>query len=411
MPKSIAPLSEALVKNAKKRVKDYKLYDGGGLALLIYAKEGRQKIWLFDYSFQNKRKSISLGTYPQVSLAEARKLRNQAKEKIAQGVDPSEERKEKKAAQNPTFKDVAEKWLLLHKDKITNNTYVRKKGWLTNHIYPLFGDKDFLEIKRLDIINLLQILQSQGIAETADRISNMLNSIWRYAAMLEIVEYNIIAAIDKKIILPARQKNHYPTITDPTEIGALLRAIDGYKGDINTKLALELSPYVFLRSYNIRALEWKEVDFEKREIKIPAHKMKMKAPHIVPLTDRTIEILKKAYAISAHCSVYVFPSSISNVKIMSENTLNQALRRLGYSKDEIVYHGFRAMASTIMHEKIGEHGIHSDAIERQLAHAERSGVKAAYNHAEYLKERRILMEWWSKWLVQIKRESLKRFFS
>lgn len=402
MPKSIAPLSAALIKNLERRETDYKIYDGGGLCLQIYAKEGRRKIWLFDYSFQNKRKSISFGTYPQVSLAEARKLRNQAKEKIAQGVNPSEERKEKKAAQNPTFKDVAEKWLLLHKDKITNNTYVRKKGWLTNHIYPLFGHKDFVEIKRIDIMNLLQTLQSNGIAETADRISNMLNNIWRYATMFEIVEHNIIASIDKKAILPSRQKNHYPTIIDPKEIGTLLRAIEEYKGDINTKLALTLSPHVFLRSSNIRALEWKEVDFEKREIRIPGLKMKMKAPHIIPLTDRTIEILKQAYAISAHSSTYVFPSSISNLKIMSENTLNQALRRLGYAKEEIVYHGFRAMASTILHEKISEHGIHSDAIERQLAHAERSGVKAAYNHAEYLKERKILMEWWSDYLDNIK---------
>lgn len=402
MPKSIAPLSEALIRTAKRKEKDYKIYDGGGLALLIYANENRQKLWLFDYSFLAKRKSISFGTYPQVSLAEARKKRNEAKEKIAQGIDPSEERKEKKATQNPTFRDISKKWLLLHEDKITKNTFVRKKGWLTNHIYPLFGDKEFSEIKRIDIINLLQSLQEQGIAETADRISNMLNSIWRYAAMLEIVEYNIIAAIDKKVILPPRQKNHYPTITDPKEIGTLLRSIEEYKGDVNTKLALKLSPYVFLRSYNIRALEWREVDFEKREIKIPAHKMKMKAPHIVPLTDSTIEILKQAHTINAHCSTYVFPSSISNVKIMSENTLNYALRRLGYTKEEIVYHGFRAMASTLMHEKISDHGIHSDAIERQLAHAERSGVKAAYNHAEYLKERRTLMQWWSDYLDELK---------
>lgn len=402
MPKSIAPLSEALIRTSKRKDKDYKLYDGSGLALLIYANENRQKLWLFDYSFKNKRKSISFGTYPQVSLSEARKKRVEAKDKISAGTDPSEERKEKKVTQNPTFRDIAEKWLLLHKDKITNNTYVRKNGWLKNHIFPLFGDKDFLTIKRIDIINLLQSLQMQGIAETADRISNMLNSIWRYAAMLKIVEHNIIATIDKKIILPPRQKNHYPTITDPKEIGKLLYAIDGYKGDINTKLALVLSPYVFLRSYNIRALEWKEVDFEKREIRIPSHKMKMKAPHIISLTNRTIEILKQAYTISAHCSIYVFPSSISNLKIMSENTLNQALRRLGYAKEEIVYHGFRAMASTIMHEKISDHGIHSDAIERQLAHAERSGVKAAYNHAEYLKERKILMQWWSEHLDQLK---------
>ena len=157
-----------------------------------------------------------------------------------------------------------------------------------------------------------------------------------------------------------------------------------------------------MRSANIRTLEWKEVDFEKKEIKIPAHKMKMKDPHIVPLTERTIEILKQAYALNAHCSKYVFPSSISKSKIMSENTLNYALRRLGYGKDEIVYHGFRGMASTLMNENISEHGVHTNAIESQLAHAERSKSKAAYNHAKYLKERRILMQWWSDYLDELR---------
>lgn len=245
-------------------------------------------------------------------------------------------------------------------------------------------------------------IQAKGAFEVADRVLNMLNNIWRYAVTMQIVEHNIIADIEKSMVIQAQERKHFPTITNPKDIGTLLHTIDNYKGDINTKLALMISPYIFLRSSNIRMLEWKEIDFEKREIKIPAHKMKMKAPHIVPLTDRTIEILQQAYTISGHCSVYVFPSSISNIKIMSENTLNYALRRLGYGKDEIVYHGFRAMASTLLHEKISEHGIHSDAIERQLAHAERSGVKAAYNHAEYLKERKSLMQWWSDYLDELK---------
>lgn len=403
MGKPILPLSEVHVKNAKRKEKDYKLFDGDGLYLIVWNSPGRKKQWRLDYRFKGSRKTISLGTYPEITLAHARKLRQEFKEKINNDINPSEERKETKTRQNPTFKNIADKWLLLHKGKITDNTYVRKAGWLKNHIYPALGTKEISEIKRIDIINLLQSLQKQGIAETADRISNMFNSIWKYAVMLEHVEHNIIADIDKKVILPSRQKNHYPTITDPNEISTLLQAIDGYKGDINTKLALTLSPYVFLRSYNVRALEWKEVDFETKEIRIPADKMKMPAPHIVPLTARTIGILKQAYTLSAHCSNYVFPSSISNLKIMSENTLNQAIRRLGYGKEEMVYHGFRAMASTIMHEKISEHGIHSDAIERQLAHAERSGVKAAYNHAEYLKERKILMQWWSDYLDHLKR--------
>ncbi|WP_442765726.1 tyrosine-type recombinase/integrase [Sulfurospirillum cavolei] len=402
MGKPIVPLSEAHVKNAKRKEKDYKLFDGDGLYLVVWSSLGRKKQWRLDYRFQGTRKTISLGSYPETTLAQARKLRQEFKEKINNGINPSEERKEIKAEHNPLFKNIAEKWLLLHKGKITDNTYVRKAGWLKNHIFPILGTKEIKEIKRIDIINLLQSLQSQDIAETADRISNMLNSIWKYAVMLEYVEHNIIADIDKKVILPSRQKKHYPTITDPNEISTLLKAIDNYKGDISTKLALTLSPYVFLRSYNIRALEWKEVDFEKKEIKIPGPKMKMKEPHIVPLTESTIAILKQAYTLSAHCSIYVFPSNLSNLKIMSENTLNQAIRRLGYSKEEMVYHSFRGMASTLMNEKISEHGVHTDAIEVQLAHAERNESKAAYNHAKYIETRRILMQWWSDYLDGLK---------
>lgn len=404
MPKSIAPLSEAQIRTTKRKEKDYKLYDGGGLYLLVYANENRQKIWLFDYSFQNKRKSISFGTYPQTSLAEARKKRQESKAKILLGIDPSEERKEvKKELEHPsTLKSISEEWFNIKAGKLAQTTIKKKKSFLINHVYDGIGKKDIKIITRLDIIATLKEIQAKGAFEVADRVLNMLNNIWRYAVTMQIVEHNIIADIEKSMVIQAQERKHFPTITNPKDIGTLLHAIDNYKGDINTKLALMISPYIFLRSSNIRMLEWKEIDFEKREIKIPAHKMKMKAPHIVPLTDRTIEILQQAYAISGHCSVYVFPSSISNIKIMSENTLNYALRRLGYGKDEIVYHGFRAMASTLLHEKISEHGIHSDAIERQLAHAERSGVKAAYNHAEYLKERKSLMQWWSDYLDELK---------
>lgn len=404
MAKSIVPLSEAQIRTAKRKEKDYKLYDGGGMCLVIWSREERKKSWIFDYSFQTKRKSISFGLYPDISLAEARKKRQEAKEKITQGIDPSEERKAiKKELDNPsTLKNISEEWFEHKKSKLSPTTIKKKKSFLVNHVYDVIGQRDIKDISRLDIIAVLKEIQSKGSIEVAERVFNMLSNIWRYAVTMQIVEHNIIADIEKSMVIQTQDKKHYPTIIDPKEIGILLNAIDNYKGDINTKLALTISPYVFLRSFNIRSLEWKYIDFEKREIRIPAIKMKMKVPHIIPLTDRTIEILKEAYSISAHCSVYVFPSSISNLKMMSENTLNQGLRRLSYSKDEIVFHGFRAMASTIMHEKIGEHGMHADVIERQLAHAERNGVKAAYNHAQYLKERKILMQWWSDYLDNLK---------
>ena len=404
MAKSIIPLSEMQIKNAKRKEKDYKLYDGDGLYIIIWSKKERNKRWGFDYRFQGTRKTISFGTYPEITLAQARKLRQESKEKIFNSIDPSQERKDnkKELAHCTTLQNISEEWFNLKAGKLAQTTIQKKKSFLVNHVYIGIGQKDIKTISRLDVIATLKEIQNKGAFEVADRVLNMLNNIWRYAVTMQIVEHNIIADIEKSMVIQAQERRHFPTITDSQEVGALLRAIDGYKGDINTKLALMISPYIFLRSSNIRSLEWKEIDFEKREIRIPASKMKMKAPHIVPLTERTIEILKHAYSINAHCSIYVFPSSISNVKIMSENTLNYALRRLGYSKEEIVYHGFRAMASTILHEQISEHGIHSDAIERQLAHAERSGVKAAYNHAEYIKERKILMQWWSDYLDELK---------
>ncbi|NCC19350.1 MAG: DUF4102 domain-containing protein [Bacteroidia bacterium] len=404
MAKTILPLSELQIKNAKRKDKDYKLYDGDGLYLIVWCKIERSKRWGFDYRFEGIRKTISFGTYPETTLAHARKLRQEAKEKILNGIDPSQERKDtKKELENPTtLKNIAEDWFNIKAGKLAPTTIKKKKSFLINHVYDGIGQKDIKTITRLDVIATLKEIQVKGAFEVADRVLNMLNNIWRYAVTMQIVEHNIIADIEKSMVIQAQERKHFPTITNPKDIGTLLCAIDDYKGDISTKLALMISPYIFLRSANMRSLEWKEIDFEKREIKIPAHKMKMKAPHIVPLTDRTIGILKLAHAISGHYSMYVFPSSISNVKIMSENTLNYALRRLGYGKDEIVYHGFRAMASTLLHEKISDHGIHSDAIERQLAHAERSGVKAAYNHAEYLKERKILMQWWSDYLDELK---------
>jgi len=404
MAKSILPLSEMQIKNAKRKEKDYKLYDGDGLYLIVWSKEERKKRWGFDYRFQSTRKTISFGTYPETTLAQARKLRQEAKEKISKGIDPSQERKDiKKELENPTIlKNIAEDWFTIKASKLASTTIKKKKSFLINHVYDGLGQKDIKAISRLDVIATLKEIQNKGAFEVADRVLNMLNNIWRYAVTMQIAEHNIIADIEKSMVIQAQERKHFPTITDPKEVGVLLRAIDGYKGDISTKLALTLSPYIFLRSFNMRALEWKEVDFEVKEIRIPGHKMKMKTPHIVPLTDRTIDILKQAYALSSHCSIYVFPSSISNLKIMSENTLNQAIRRLGYGKDEMVYHGFRAMATTLLNEKISEHGIHSDAIERQMAHAERSGVKAAYNHAEYLKERKILMQWWSDYLDRLK---------
>lgn len=402
MGKPILPLSEVHIKNAKRKEKDYKLYDGDGLYLIVWSNPGRKKQWRLDYRFQGIRKTISLGTYPDITLAQVRKLKNNAKEKLTNGVDPSEERKEiKELVENRTsFYNVSQAWIHIHKTKITEGTYTRKLGFLENHVYPTFKNQTISSITRLNVIELINKIQDKGIIETADRILNMLDNIWKYAVTMEMVPHNIIVDIDKKMIMKAKEKHEYKGLLDPKEVGKLLIALNDYRGDTSTCLALRLAPHVFLRSGNIRMLKWDWVDFDRKEITIPASDMKMKgrSDFIIPLSRQSIAILREAFALSAHKSKYVFPSAISNLKTLSDNTLNYALKRLGYTSNEAVFHGFRKTASTLLNEHRRIHKIDSVVIEKQLAHEEQNQIKRIYDKAEYLEERHMLMQWWSDYL-------------
>ena len=253
-----------------------------------------------------------------------------------------------------------------------------------------------------DILEILEIIERKTTGETGRRIFNLMERTFKYAITKKKAKRNIMGDLDKKFLLKPKRHKQLPHVTDESQLKEILIAIDNYFGYVSTKQALKLLPYVFLRPYNVRTAEWSEFDFEKKIWSIPAHKMKMKKEHIVPLTDSMIEIIKYMEPISKPVSKYVFPSKPSNLKPLSENTLNQALQRLGFG-GIIVSHGFRHTASTLLHEYIHIHGIQSDAIEMQMAHIPPgSDVKYIYNKAKYLPERIRLMQWWSDYIDKLK---------
>ena len=399
MPKITTPLTDTEIKKSKPKEKQYKLSDGAGLCLIITPKGS--KYFRFDYSFNGKRKSISFGTYPDTSLKEARKKRSEAKELIKDGVDPSQKRKIEKTIE--TFESVSKKWLELAKGDWAKVTYTKAVETITNNT-SLIKDKEMKKISRVDILDILEIMQKREVHILANRLLGYLDRIWKYAVTYNIVEHNIIADIDKRNALKQTVKKHFPAITKEKDIRVLMTDIKEYRyykaSDISTIYAFLLAPYIFLRPFNLRCLEWLEIDFEKDIIEIPGEKMKTGKNFIIPMSKQIKNILLEVKPYSYHKSVYVFPSSTTSKKPISENTLNMSLKRMGY-KDKMVPHGFRSMFSTIAHEKIREHGHHSDIIEFCLAHEQRNRVKAAYsrdNKMRYFDERKELLQWWADWL-------------
>jgi len=400
MPRITKPLSDTEIKKSKKKEKTYKLADGQGLYLVV--KNNGTKFFRFDYSILSKRKSMSFGIYPDISLAEARIKREEARKQVSDGIDPASLKNVARTLDN-SFGFISKEWVAKMKNSWKDNNYRKIKAMLENHTIPI-QDQNISKITRKQIIDIINKIQNKNNLETAKRLLNNIERVYKHAVTYGLTEHNIIADIDKKNLFIKQQKKHFPAITDEEGIKQLMEDIKGYsdnfKADSSTVLALELAPYVFLRPYNIRFLEWDEVDLDKEVIDIPAAKMKTGKDFIAPLPAPAIEILKKAYMISNHKSKYVFPSQISNSKPISENTLNHALIRLGY-KDKMVPHGFRAMFSSIAHDNISVHGHHSDVIELCLAHTEQNQVKAAYNRENKMKhfdERKDLIHWYAGWL-------------
>ena len=397
------PLTDTAIRTAKPTDKAVKLFDGGGLYLEIAPSGG--KWWRLKYRFQGKEKRISLGTYPTVSLKDARERREQAKRLIEQGIDPSNQRKEAKAAaaaieqeQNTTFEAVARDWFSKKRNAWTPGHQKKILSRLENQLFPFLGAKLFSSLEPGDFLAAIQKAESRGAIETAHRLAQLCGQVSRYARIVGLTRYDVAAGLTEA--LTPVQTNHYATITDPTEVGHLLRAIDEYAGEPSICFALKVLPFVFVRSVELRGAEWREFDFESATWIIPAERMKMKRPHTVPLAHQVITLLNDLHSLTGS-GRYLFPSLFSASRPISDMGLLNALRRMGYAKGVMTIHGFRSMASTLLNEQ----GYRADVIEAQLAHGEKNAIRAAYNHAEYLPERRQMMQEWADYLDELKTEN------
>ncbi len=395
------PLTALAVRQAKPRNTPYKLFDERGLFLLINPKGS--KLWRFKYQYGNKEKQLSFGPYPDVSLAQARGARSEARQELVAGIDPSASRKERRAtadADIATFEMVAREWLADMSVKWAKSHYTKVARRLEREIFPCIGSQPIAEVGPRDLLIPLRTIMDRGNRETARRVKQICGQVFRYAVATGRADRDITP--DLNGALPPPVTRHHPSITDPVEIGGLLRAIDGYSGSPITKLALQLAPLVFVRPGELRGAEWAEINIERREWRIKAERMKMRTEHIVPLSTQAVDVLKELRLLSGN-SRYLFPSIRTLSRNMSENTLNGALRRLGYGSDEMTAHGFRSMASTLLNEM----GWNRDAIERQLAHAERDAIRAAYNYAEHLPVRREMMQAWADELDELRESNTK----
>jgi len=405
-------LTDKKVKSAKPKevegiLKDNYLPDGGGLYLIVTKAGG--KLWRYHFSFQNKKYRLPLGKYPQLSLKEARKKHTEAKSKKEQGINPVEAKRKKKEqekkADRSKFKEVCEDWLQKQEGVIAESTLSRHRKALEKDFYPVLGSKIISEIEKGELVRIAKKIQDRGSIEMGNRSIDRCNQIWRYALQFDKVKHNIVADISKKDVLKPTESGETKTILEPKRIGELLRAIDDYKGDYTTKACLQLLPHVTVRSQSIRLAEWKEFDLEKGEWVVPSEHLKLPVKYKglreydlrLPLTPRALEILKELYPYTKDAK-YVFHSPRNRGKALSDQSLRQALIRLGFG-DEITPHGFRAMFSTLAYESAKFRG---EAIEAVLAHKDANEVRRAYNRANYEDEKKELLEWWSGFLEGVK---------
>lgn len=389
-------LTVVAVKAAKGKDKKYGLPDSGGMYLQV--EPTGKKYWRMNYRFGGKQKTLALGVYPTVSLLEARGKRDVARKMLMDGVDPSEVRKVKRATISAltknSFEIVAREWFSKHKSTWKDKHSDRIIRRLEANVFPWLGAKLVGEITAPELLTAIRRIEGRGAVDTAHRTLANCGRIFRYAIATGRAQRN--TAADLLGALPPVKAKHYASITDSKLIGALLRDLSGYQGTFVTRCALRLAPLTFVRPGELRKAEWSEIDLDKAEWRIPAERMKMEAVHIIPLSTQAVGILHEIQPLTGS-GRYVFPGVRSASRPMSDNTVLQALRVMGYTKEQMTGHGFRHMASTLLNEQ----GWNRDAIERQLAHAERDGVRAAYNYAEYMPERRRMMQAWADYLDEL----------
>ena len=382
-------ITEFAARGAKPADKAYRIKDEHGLYLEV--RPSGMKSWRLRYYFNKKPGIVTLGEYPLITIREARKKRDEIRKKIMEGISPAAQ--EEEPAKAMSFREAAEEWL---SEQIKNGARDAKyievtKGRLNNYILPEFGEKPIADVTPLDLLRLAQKVRDFGHSDTARRLIYICGQVFRYAALLGLVTQDPTYAL--RGALPPLEGKHFASIQDAATLGRFFMSIDVYTGSATIKAALRFLVLTFPRPRELRYLEWCEVDFDERLIRMPAEKMKMKRPHVVPLADQVFDLLRTQREFTGH-GRYVFPSPrcYTATRVMSDAALIAAMRGMGYEQDEVCAHGFRHTASTMLNES---RLWTPDAIERQLAHAERNKVRGTYNQAEYLDERRRMMPWWA----------------
>lgn len=396
-------LTDTKVKKAKAKPdgKPATLTDGGGLYLYITTKG---KYWRYMYRYDNKRQTLSIGSYPETTLEQARELHRQARAQLARGIKPATP-KDTDGKSQQTFQTIALEWFNRTRARWSESHTDRTESCLRRDIFPWLGKADIQDVTPSDVIKVMQRVEARGAGETARRVKQCINQVYKYAVTMELAQRNPAGDIENSIILKPLTQRHFATITEPLKVGQLLRDMDNYQGSFVVRCALQLSALVMLRPGELRAAEWQEIDFEAatwtievRRMKAPTHiKQANQTKHVVPLSRQALAILRELHPLTGRFQ-YVFPSARGASRCMSENAVRVALRTLGYDNDTMTAHGFRGMASSLLNEL----GFNPDAIERQLAHKEHNRVRAAYNRAQYLEERTRMMQAWADYLDQLK---------
>lgn len=395
-------LTDVKIRNVKPSKKPQKLFDGGGLFLLVTPAGG--KWWRLKYRFVGKEKQLSLGVYPDIDLKEARERRDQARKQLANNIDPGINRKAVKAAQLDsnanTYEVIAREWL----DKqsaIRAPSHIKKiTQRLERDVFPWLGKRPIAEITAPELLKVLRRIEERGVVETAHRALQNTGQIFRYAIATSRATHDL--SRDLHEALTPIKRGHFAAMTDPKTVGGLLRAINGYEGSVITKCALRLAPLVFVRPGELRGAEWSEIDLDEATWNISAERMKLRIAHLVPLSIQAVSILRELHPITG-AGRFVFPGARGKDRPMSDNAILAALRRMGFAKDEMSGHGFRAMARTILDEVLN---VRPDYIEHQLAHAVRDPNGRAYNRTAHIAERRSMMQKWADYLDEVTKEKV-----
>ena len=385
------PLSDLAIRNAKPKTKAYKITDGGGLFLWIQPNGG--KWWRYRYRFAGKQKLLALGTYPDVSLAEARDRHAEARKTLSANIDPNEAKKEEKRTvllnSENSFESVARDW---HTTK-SHNWEPRYAGFIIKRleadVFPKLGSRPIKDITAPELLSVLRLIEKRGALEMAHRAMKACGQIFMYGIATGRADRN--PAVDLQGAMKTAKKENFAHLKD-SDLPEFLQKLEVYKGFRQNQLALKLLILTFVRTAELRGALWSEIDFDKSEWRIPAERMKMRRPHIVPLSHQAITILKELQLMNGNWQ-YVFPNPYKPIKSMSENGVLNVIYRMGY-RGRTTGHGFRHMASTLLNEN----NFNPDHIERQLAHVETNKIRGTYNHAEYLPERRKMMQWWADYI-------------